>query len=94
MANQARVTDVTVGLDHSCVGILLTGSPNATSEGQPQSRMTDISIQSCGDVGVVLTCSGMTTSEGLGNARLSDILLEINGGMAIIASGSPNTMVD
>lgn len=95
MTLSSRIGDEWIGIcccheDPTCVpmgGIIITGSPNARSGGQSQSRLVDTTIGWCGHPGMIISSSITSKTNSLGKARLGEVVTGCN--IGIIVGGNP-----
>jgi uncharacterized Zn-binding protein involved in type VI secretion len=75
----------------SVIGIIVTGSPNVTSNNLGQARQSDIVLGTCGHIGIIVTGSPTATANNLGYARVGDCVAGQITGMIVL--GSPNILI-
>jgi uncharacterized Zn-binding protein involved in type VI secretion len=98
MPNNARVTDIAIGVcccHPSCipmVGVIVTGSPNTTSNNLAQARVSDIVIGGCGHVGIIIAGSPNVQCNNLSAARIGDPVVGCL--IMTIATGSCNIITN
>lgn len=68
------------------VGPIITGAITAKSGGQPQARLTDMTIGGCGHPGIIVSGSAVEKTEGRPSARLGDSVTGCN--IGVIATGN------
>ena len=67
----------------SMAGPIMSGSPNNTSLGAAQSRLTDITIGYCGHGGTIITGSSTVLSNSLNKSRIGDSVVGCNIGSLV-----------
>jgi hypothetical protein len=96
MANSARsLVDMWSGIcvcpPHTTipmVGFILTGSSDVQSGGPAQSRLTDLTIGTCGHTGIIVSASVNHFTNNLGSARVGDLVTGCN--IGVIITGAPS----
>lgn len=96
MPASARLTDIWSGIccchvDPTCIpmsGPIITGSPDAKTNGLSQARLTDMTIGGCGHTGTIVSASSVCKANGLGRARIGDQVSGCN--IGTIITGSPD----
>lgn len=99
MTDIARIGDTWTGIccchpPAPCInmtGIVITGSPNHKSGSSPVSRLSDITIGTCGHTGIIVSASPNTKSNTLGKARIGSQVTGCN--IGIVVTGNPTHIV-
>jgi len=96
MPSNARLTDIAIGIccchsNPTCipmVGVIITASPNVTTNNLGQARVTDVLIGGCGHVGIIVSGSPNVQANNLSVARVGDPVVGCL--IMTIATGSSN----
>jgi uncharacterized Zn-binding protein involved in type VI secretion len=72
-------------------GPIVTGSPDAKTNGLSQARLTDTTIGYCGHPGTIVSASAVCKANGIGRARIGDQVTGCN--IGVIVTGSPDVTI-
>lgn len=98
-----RIGDLTIGVGshgqpccpHAITGIHIGGSPKSNANGQPVTRLNDITVHSCPHCGIGMNIAGSPTikADGLPVTRVGDAVTEFCGSGTCV-NGSPDVNAD
>lgn len=98
MPGEARVSDITIGVcdhgkpdcPHTCVGIIIQGSPDTSVNARQNAREFDLGVHNCPHCGTNMCLTGSSTvyTNSVRDHRCNDLVTEFCGmGITVVCSG-------